>query len=206
MKPASPRPAALWFAALLAAAILVTAFAPLEKTLGLNARIVYLHGAWVWTALAAFLLAALVGLAGLVIRRSHLHSWSRALGRTGLFFWLTFLPMSLYVMQANWNGLFLDEPRFRIPLNYAIVGLLLQIGRAFFPILWNSLANLVFGIALFVAMNGMQTVLHPDSPIFNSNARSIQIFYIALLILLLAAAWQQVRFWLAWGQPRSTPA
>ena len=151
----------LWFVLALLGALLLAAFAPLEKTLGINARIVYLHGAWVWTALVSFLLAALAGLAGLLTRKTALQRWSRALGRTGLFFWLTFLPMSLYVMQANWNGLFLDEPRFRTPLNFAIVGLLLQIGLAFFPLLWTSLANLIFGVALFVVMNGIQTVMHP---------------------------------------------
>lgn len=187
-------------------ALLLAAFAPLEKTLGINARIVYLHGAWVWTALAGFLLAALAGLAGLLSRKTTLQRWSRALGRTGLFFWLTFLPMSLYVMQANWNGLFLDEPRFRTPLNFAIVGLLLQIGLAFFPLLWTSLANLVFGVALFVVMNSIQTVMHPESPIFNAEAGGIRVFYIGLLLLLLIAAWQQVRVWLQWDKQGKSQA
>ena len=196
----------LWFILALLAAVLLAAFAPLEKTLGANARIVYLHGAWVWAALVGFLLAALTGLAGLLSRRQSVHRWSRALGRTGLFFWLTFLPMSLYVMQANWNGLFLDEPRFRTPLNLAIVGLLLQIGLVFFPIVWTSLANLMFGVTLFVVMNGIQTVLHPESPIFNAGAGEIRIFYIGLLLLLLVAAWQQSRLWLQWDQSRKRQA
>ena len=119
----------MWFIIFLAAALAAAAFAPLEKTLGINARLVYFHGAWVWAALIAFVAAGLVGLAGLVSRRADLHHWSLALGRTAIVFWLAFLPMSLLVMQANWNGLFLDEPRFRVPLNFAIIGVLLQVRR-----------------------------------------------------------------------------
>ena len=200
----------LWFCLLLLAAILLAAFAPLEQTLGINARLVYFHGAWVWTAMAAFIVAALVGLVGLLAsmpgggRRSGLHEWSRALGRTGLFFWITFLPMSLYVMQANWNGLYLDEPRFRVPLNYAIVGLLLQMGLIFLPVIWTSLANIAYAVALLVGMSSVQAILHPESPIFNSNARSIQLYFLGILILLLAAAWQMARGWRQWQERRNT--
>lgn len=197
------RSALLWFLIGLIAALLVAALAPLEKTLGVNARIVYLHGAWVWTAMLAFLAAALAGLGGLLRRNIRWNEWSQALGRTGLFFWIAFLPMSLYVMQANWNGLYLDEPRFRVPLNLAIVGLLLQVGLSFIPDLrWTSLANLAFAAALFASMNAVQAVLHPESPIFQSDARDIQVFFIALLILLIFAAWKLAEAWRGWENQR----
>lgn len=178
---------------------LFTALAPLEQTLGSNARIVYLHGAWVWAALIGFAAAALSGSAGLLLRKAMFHHWSRAMGWVGLGFWITFLPMSLYVMQANWNGLFLQEPRFRIPLNYAVVGLLMQVGLAMLnrPA-WTSAANTFFGIALLVGMSGMETMLHPESPIFSSNARGIQLFFLTLVLLLSAAAWQIAELLVRW--------
>ena len=170
---------------------LFTAFGPLEKTLGVNVRLVYLHGAWVWAALVGIMAGGLYGLAGLLTRKDGLHAWSRALARAGLLMWLLFLPQSLFVMQANWNGLFLDEPRFRIPLNLAIVGLLLQIGLAFFPVgAWTSLGNLGFAAVVLWGMSGLQTVLHPESPIFSSEARGIQIFFFGLVVLLLLLALQ----------------
>ena len=98
-------------------------FGPKDETLGANVRIVYLHGAWVLTAELAFAVAGLTGLIGLLTRRAIWHDWSAALGRTGLFFWLTYLPLSLWAMEANWNGLFLAEPRFRSAVTFAIVGL-----------------------------------------------------------------------------------
>jgi hypothetical protein len=190
-------PGWLWLLLTLIVIAAFTALSPLEKTLGANARIVYLHGAWVWAALAGVLLAGLVGLLGLLLRRRWLHAWCLALGRTGLLMWILFLPQSLYVMQANWNGLFLDEPRFRVPLNLAIVGLLLQIGLAFFPVgKWTSLGNLVYSGVVMVVMSSMQTVLHPQSPIFTSGNWQILFFFLVLLILLLALEFQIARLWL----------
>ncbi len=180
----------------MAAVGLLTAFAPLEKTLGANARLVYLHGAWVWTAIAGFIIAGLAGLMGLLTRQTRWDDWAMAWQRTGLSFWLTFLPMSLYVMQANWNGLYLDEPRFRVPLNLAILGLLIHVGLTLLQKpKWSSLLILLFAVYLVGTMQQAESILHPDSPIFNSNNRSIQAFFVGLLILLLLAAWQMARLW-----------
>ena len=171
----------LGMAATLAVILLVTALSPIEQTLGESIRIVYFHGAWVWAGLVSFGLAALAGLLGLVLRRGW-PRWSLALGRTGLFFWLTYLPMSLLVMQLNWGGVFFDEPRFRIPLTFGIVGLLLQGGLAVMNTGWlTNLCNLVFGAALWWQLGGLENVLHPDSPIFTSDAVRIQVFFIILL-------------------------
>ncbi|MGB5843852.1 MAG: hypothetical protein WBG94_05370, partial [Anaerolineales bacterium] len=110
----------LWFGLNLLAIIVVTALGPAEKSLGTNVRVVYLHGAWVWAALICIFAAAAVGLVGLITRRNAAHYWSLALGRTGLVFWITYLPLSLWAMQTNWNGLFLSEPRWRVAMIFAI--------------------------------------------------------------------------------------
>ncbi len=168
----------------IAALALVTSMAPIERTLGANARLVYFHGAWVWAGKAAFAAAAAAGLAGLISRSRAWHNISLALGRTGLVFWLTYLPLSLYVQQVNWGGIFWDEPRWRIPLMFGIVGLLLQIGLALIdePRL-TSAANFLFGTALWWSLGSIQNVLHPDSPIFQSDSIRIQVFFMVLTAL-----------------------
>jgi hypothetical protein len=181
--------------ATLAAIALVTAAAPIERTLGEKARFVYLHGAWVWTALALFLAAGAAGLAGLLSGRTQIQAWSQSLGRTALLLWITFLPQSLYLMQANWNGLFLDEPRFRTPLNLAVVGLLLQVGLSFFPLKYTSLANILYAGAVFFVMNGLETVLHPEAPVQNASSASIQASFYALLGLMILLALQIAWIW-----------
>ena len=176
----------------------VTALGPLEKTLGSQVRLIYYHGAWVWTGKVAYALAALAGLAGLLLpaSRRRLTAWSLALGRTGLVFWLTYLPLSLLVQQLNWGGIYWDEPRWRIPAAFGVATVLVQAALLLFdlPILTLA-ANFVFGVALWVALANTQNVLHPDSPIFSSGSLRIEFFFIGLLLLCLFCM-LQIAFWL----------
>lgn len=160
----------LFFVVVIVIALLAL-FGPEEQSLGANVRIVYLHGAWVLTAELVLLLAGLAGLIGLVTPRKDFHNWSAALGRTGIFFWVTYLPLSLWAMESNWNGLFLAEPRFRLALIFAVTGVLLQAGLWLINMDWvTSLANLVFIVVLRVVFATAKNVLHPPpSPIFNSG-------------------------------------
>jgi len=185
----------LLFLVFLSVAIALAVSSPAEATLGANARIVYLHGAWVWASLIAFNAAGLVGFVGLLTRRQKLHLASRALGRSGLFFWVTYLPLSLWAMQANWNGLFLAEPRWRLALIFAIGGLLLQIGITLLekPI-WASITNPIYVLALFVVLQTTEKVLHPPSPMLDSQAWRIQIFFAGQTLFLTIAALQLARW------------
>ena len=196
--PKIKSPLASFFLALFAI-ILLAFFGPEEQSLGSNVRIVYLHGAWVLTAEVAFALAALAGLLGLVARKDSFHAWSAALGRTGIIFWVTYLPLSLYAMQANWNGLFLAEPRFRLALMFAVTGVLLQAGLWIINQQWlTSLANLAFFVVLRVVFATAQDIMHPPpSPIFNSGNYIIMIFFIALNLLAWLAAYFLTRVFLA---------
>jgi len=196
-----PKPI-LWLIVTISTVVLVTMLAPLEQTLGANARIVYFHGAWVWVAMLLFLAAALIGLAGLLTRRTIVHEWSRALGHTALLFWIAFLLMSLYVMQVNWNGIFWAEPRFRIPLNMAVIALLLQIGLTFFPLLWTSIGNIAYAVALLYSLRSIEAILHPVSPVLSSDSSGIQLFFIALLILLAFFGFQVAHGLRSWEHNR----
>ncbi|MBN8655854.1 MAG: hypothetical protein J0M11_08965 [Anaerolineae bacterium] len=166
-------------------------FGPEEKSLGSNVRLVYLHGAWVLTAEIAFIAAALAGLLGLVLRRDLFHTWSAALGQTGIIFWVTYLPLSLLAMQSNWNGLFLAEPRFRLAMIFAVTGILLQVGLWVFNTPWlTSLANILYIIALRVIFATAENIMHPPpSPIFNSGNYVIIGFFVGLNLLAWLAAY-----------------
>jgi hypothetical protein len=192
----TPKAAWIWFILTLLAIGIFTTYGPAEHSLGTHIRIVYLHGAWVWASLAAFLTAGVFGALGLLTRRRTFHCWSGAFGRTGLIFWVTYLPLSLWAMQSNWNGLFLAEPRWKLALIFAIAGILLQVGLSLVgkPGLTSTL-NLGFIISLLVAIQQTTNVLHPASPILNSEAWRIQLYFIALVLLTLLAAWQIARWW-----------
>jgi hypothetical protein len=188
-----------WFVLAVLTTAGLTALGPQEQSLGSNVRIVYLHGAWVLTAEIAFGLSALVGLLGIFSRIDRLHHWSSALGRTGLFFWVVDLPLSVWAMETNWNGLFLSEPRFRIAVIFAITGVLLQVGVTLLarPV-FTSLFNVLFFVALWIGLKEAGYVLHPPpSPIFGSGILSLQLFFIGLMLLTMIAAWFLTRWWLS---------
>ncbi len=187
-----------WFLLAVLTTAGLTAIAPQELSLGANVRIVYLHGAWALTAEVALALAALTGLLGILTRRERLQRWSSALGRTGLFFWVTYLPLSLWAMQTNWNGLFLSEPRFRIAVIFAVTGVLLQIGLTLLSRpLFTSLFNVLFAVALWIGLSRAEYILHPPpSPIFSSGILSLQLFFIGIFFLTMADAYFMTRWWL----------
>jgi hypothetical protein len=178
--------------------VVLTWLGPQEKSLGFAVRIVYLHGAWALTAEAALGFSAVAGLLGILFRRDRLHSWSAALGYTGLFFWVSYLPISLWAMQANWNGLFLSEPRFRLAVVFSVTGVLLQVGLFLLaqPV-FTSLFNVLFFAALRLGLSRANYVMHPPpSPIFSSGILSLQLFFIGIIFLIISAAYFMTRWWL----------
>jgi hypothetical protein len=188
----------LWFILALLTTGGLTAFGPQENSLGSGLRIVYLHGAWALTAEAALGLAAATGLLGILFRRETLQRWSVALGFTGLFFWLTYLPISLWAMQANWNGLFLAEPRFRVAVIFSVTGVLLQVGLSLLAKpAFTALFNVLFFAALRISLSRANYVMHPPpSPIFSSGILSLELFFIGIICVTLAAAFFLTRWWL----------
>jgi hypothetical protein len=186
--------ALIWLMATILLILGFTYIGPAEKILGSNIRIVYLHGAWVWTSLAAFVAAGACGLFGVISQTPSLQHWSRSLGRTGLLFWITYLPISIWAMQTSWNGLYLAEPRFRLAIIFAVVGLLVQSGVTLLENpAWASIGNLVYVIWLILALVNTQNVMHPASPILRSNVWRIQVYFTALCVLTFLAAWQITR-------------
>jgi hypothetical protein len=195
-----------WLLVILLLIFFLVLNAPEEKSLGTGVRIVYLHGAWVLAAELVFLAAAFTGLIGLVSRRRQVQDWSAALGRAGILFWITYLPLSIWAMQANWNGLFLTEPRFRLAAVFAVSGLLLQSGLWLAELPWlTSLANLLFFIILRTAFSKAAYVMHPPpSPIFSSGLWNVILFFLALNLLSLLAAYWLARWFLELASRRSS--
>ena len=197
----------IFFFGVIAIIAITTLFGPEDKALGANVRIVYLHGAWVLTAELAFIAAALCAAFGLLgsyvtafgSRKAGLLNWSEAFGRTGVVFWVTYLPLSLWAMESNWNGLFLAEPRFRLALTFAVVGVLMQAG------LWiignkmlTAAANIAYIIVLRVVFASAANIMHPPpSPIFNSGNYTIIGFFVGLNLLTWLAAYFLTRWWLS---------
>ena len=196
LQQASHRKTILILSALICLLFFAIVLSPSEKSLGTHIRLVYLHGVWVWTALAAYLLAAITGLISLILRKASLDQWSLAFGRTGLIFWLTYLPIAMWAMQANWNGLFLSEPRWRMAFVFAIGNTAIQIGLVLVHKLYlPSLLNLLFCVILFLTIQRTPNVMHPASPIYGGKSMQIQIYFTIILMLTLAIGWFVAKLW-----------
>ena len=98
-------------------------------------------------------------------------------------------------MQANWNGLFLAEPRWRVAIVFAVGGILLQIGLTLLekPV-WASILNLAYVVGLMLSLNQAEQVMHPPSPILSSEAWRIKMFFGGLIVLVGLTAWQVARW------------
>jgi hypothetical protein len=180
----------VWIGLLLAGlAAVVSAAVPGERFLGRSIGIVYLHGAWVWTSLAAFAFAALAGVIGLARRSRDWQRWSTALGQAGALFWITYLPLSLWAMRATWGGLYLLEPRWRLGVHFAVAAGMAQVGLLILDRpAWASAVNVGFFAALALALTSTPAVLHPTSPVFRSNSLGVKLAFLTILGLCLGAA------------------
>jgi hypothetical protein len=184
---------------LISLAVIVVALAllsPRDATLGDTSPVVYLHGALVWTAILAFSAAGVLGLAGLMWQRETLHAWSGALARTGLLFWALYLPVSMWASKLTWNGIPLDDPRFRTAFQVLVLAAGFQLAAA----LWGSKnrlssgLNAVMAVVLWVLISTTQDVMHPQNPM-RASALAIQFFF-ALLVGGCGLAALQVARWL----------
>jgi len=170
--------------------------APRDATLRDASPVVYLHGALVWTAILTFTAAGLLGLAGLIWRKDLHHAWSGALARTGLLFWVLYLPLSMWASKVTWNGVPLGDPRFRTAFQILVLAAGFQVAAA----LWGARTRLASGLnavlaaALWVLTLTTQDVMHPENPM-RSSAPTIQFFF-ALLIGGCGLAALQVARWM----------
>ncbi len=176
--------------------LVLTLLAPRDATLRDASPIVYLHGALVWVAILAFSTAGVLGLAALLWRRAVLHAWSGALARTGLLFWIIYLPLSMWASKVTWNGIPLGDPRFRTAFQVLVLAAGFQIAGA----LWGARSRLGSGlnaalaVILWVLTLTTRDVMHPENPM-RSSAFTIQFFF-ALLVGGCGLAAFQVARWL----------
>jgi hypothetical protein len=175
--------------------VALTLLAPRDATLKGISPVVYLHGAVVWTAILAFSAAGLVGLAGLVGQRDVLHAWSGALARTGLLFWIVYLPLGMWASKASWNAIPLDDPRFRVAFQVLVLAAGFQIAAALWgnESRWESGLNVALMVIMWTLMLTTQDVMHPQSPM-RMSALTIQFFFASLVGACGLAALQVARW------------
>jgi hypothetical protein len=177
------------------AALLLAWAAPNDVTLAGTSKVVYIHGALVWTSLLMLTAAGVVGLAAMaamfIKRDNRLHAWTLALGRTGLLFWAAYIPISMLASQMAWNAVFLAEPRYTTSFRVLAIGIIVQVIILLVncPVISSAL-HVAQAVILWALLLTTPSILHPDSPILRS-APSIQFFF-GLIVLACGVAALQV--------------
>lgn len=160
---------------------------PPDATLKGTTRLVFFHGAVVWTALINAAAATVLGLALLVVglvldRRRDLAADVLSDGGDGplwrffsfaTLFWVLTLVLSFPVMEASWGGILWGESR--LVMSFQVVFLYLAAwGLCFLflldrPRAWLAGVSSLTGLlTLYLVMNTPGT-FHPDNPIFRSG-------------------------------------
>jgi len=177
--------------ALLAITILMAWLAPLDVVLGEISRLAYVHGAMVWVALICFTTGALLGLAHLLTKQATLHWQSQLLVRSGLLFWIGYLPIGMWTARLAWSNVFLAEPRYAMAFAVGITGIAFQVGAALMENdRLDSMLNVLLGLIVWTLLVRTPLVMHPSGPIRDSQSWDIKVLFSGLVIMGLLIAVQ----------------
>lgn len=178
---------ALGLAALLGIWVVLS---PAESRLGNVVKLVYVHGALVWTGLLAFTVAGLLGLVALVVRRPTWYRSTQAAGLAALIIWGVYAVSAMAVTALTWGQLIAwNEPRVRATGLILVAAIVLFIvARLVDQADFTAAVNLLMGVVPWVLVSQADAIRHPVNPIGGSGSATMQGFYllIVLTIVLLA--------------------
>jgi hypothetical protein len=154
----------------------------------------------VQVGLLAFFCAGGLGLAWLILRRESLWRWCAALQATALILWAAYVLSSMASTWLAWGQVIAwDEPRVRASA-YVLV---LAVGcwlltRWVNDRTFTALANVAVAGGTWYLIKGAAIVRHPFNPIGESSSTAYQLYWLALLAVVLAlgallASWLHAR-------------
>lgn len=172
-----------------AAALIVLALMPAEKTLGQVIKIVYLHGALSRAGMLGLVAAGGAGLASLVGRKPALAHWTRALLLSGWGFWVAHFIVSMPATRLTWGPwIAWGEPRVTMTLQLIAAGLVvIVITRLLDDNRFTAAAALLLAVAVAVMAGRTGVIRHPLDPIGTSPSTLLRLVYLLLLIPVVSS-------------------
>ncbi len=183
-------------------AVFLLYLAPEERTLGAGIRAVYVHVAFIWTGLAGLFAAGLLGLALLLTGQPRLVAWLPTVGWVGFAFYAAGVAMSAVASKVNWGNIFWQEPRMVVALNNLALTVVVLAANIWLP--WPRLRGLLhtlLPLAIVWTTRRAPLVLHPQNPIFSSDAVGIQLAFLGLFGLTAVVA-----AWIVWRSMKQSTA
>jgi hypothetical protein len=184
--------------------------APSESRLGNLVKLVFVHGALVWSGLLAFTLAGALGLVSLTVRyvlgslvpaaQRHAPVWYRgteSAGLAALVVWIAYVISSMAVTGLTWGQIIAwNEPRVQATGLILLAALVLfLVARLVANRDFTAIVSVLMGIVPWVVVKQAGVIRHPVDPIGGSESTSIQLFY-ALILLTVAGLTLTLIAWL----------
>jgi hypothetical protein len=178
--------------------------APAESRLGNLVKLVYVHGALVWTGLLTFSVAGLLGLAALGVRylgvgarsadragrASVWYHGTESAGLAALVIWTLYVISAMVVTGLAWGQVIAwNEPRVRA------TGLILLAAIVLFVVArlvnhhdFAAAVNVLMGLVPWILVARADVIRHPVDPIGGSGSAAIQGFYWLILLTVVGLA------------------
>ena len=174
---------------LLTVALLLIRLSPSEETLGNLVKLIYFHGAVVYTAFFSFMIAGILGAIYLIRSRPTLYRWILAYQKTAVLYWLVYFLSSIVLTYLAWGGVGWMEPRFQLAIR-----ILVLISTVFLITLWVdrpkiiALLNLVLFLTVFFLTSRVGRIFHPSNPIGRSNSSSMKVYAVLILLIFMVTS------------------
>jgi hypothetical protein len=177
-------------------ALLGLALMPQEKTLGQVIKLVYLHGALSRAGMIGFWAAGIAGAAYLIRPAAALLRWAWALLLSGWGYWTVHFLVSMPATRLTWGPwIAWGEPRVTMTLQVIAVGLVvIAVAWLLDHARFTAVANLLLSLAVLFMVERTGVLRHPLDPIGASPSTTLRLFYLLLLLPIIAsmflAAWR----------------
>jgi len=169
--------------------VFILLLAPQEATLATGIRTVYVHVGLIWTGLAGFGAAALIGALVIWQPRPAWVSWLETVGWVAFGFYTAGVIMSMIASRDNWGAVFMQEPRMAAAVNALALAVIVMIISSWspWPRLRGALQILLLVVVLWMNYSAPR-VLHPTNPIWTSDSLGIQLTFVGLFALFAGTA------------------
>lgn len=192
---ASLRAIVLLWAALAVAAGLILWLSPDEQTLGTGMKWVYVHLAFIWTAMLGMLSAGILSLIQVFSDRAGWRQWGIATTWATLCVLAFSIITSIAVMQVNWGGISWEEPRTQALLRASAIWLIVTVAGP-----WithrrvRGVLIAVVAVAALVPMRYGPLAIHPQNALGASPSDAIRVAAVGLFGVVFAASASAVWF------------
>jgi hypothetical protein len=174
--------------------IVLIYFSPLDSQLGPVLKLVYLHGALIFTGLFLFAALGFVSIAS--IFRNSLRDLLLDIERTALVFWLSAAIVGNIASELAWGGIYWNEPRLKVIIIISLISLSIYfISTAYDNYKIRSILGIALSSLVFLLIQGAGKIMHPDNP-FGASESSIWFFFGIITLVSLIISIQMVH-WLS---------